>query len=164
MLIKFTFVKHRVNKNRCHFKIQKLYYTCNWDFLPLSPALAALLLFCWLLTIFLLGLAFGLSEGGKFAKLVTFRAREDLKISEFYKICQCLRFIGIPKSLIICQHYKVRNSKVNKGNLVEINGKKRYFDLSGLFSCGRGNGILISMLTFLKGKGNLWKITFYLCS
>ena len=120
MLIKFTFVKHRVNKNRCHFKIQKLYYTCNWDFLPLSPALAALLLFCWLLTIFLLGLAFGLSEGGKFAKLVTFRAREDLKISEFYKICQCLRFIGIPKSLIICQHYKVRNSKVNNGNLVEI--------------------------------------------
>ena len=29
-------------------------------------------MFCWLLTIFLLGLAFGLSEGGRLARLVTF--------------------------------------------------------------------------------------------
>ena len=60
-------------------KENDIYSTCNWDFLPLSPALAALLLFCWLLTIFLLGFAFGLSEGGRFARLVTLRANEDLK-------------------------------------------------------------------------------------
>ena len=35
-------------------------------------ALLAAAMFCWLLTIFLLGLAFGLSDGGKLAKLVTF--------------------------------------------------------------------------------------------
>jgi hypothetical protein len=35
------------------------------------------LLFCWLLTIFRLGLAFGRSEGGKLAKLVTFLTDEE---------------------------------------------------------------------------------------
>ena len=49
--------------------------TCNWHFLLLSPALVALL-FCWLLTIFRLGLAFGLSEGGRLARLVTFLTEE----------------------------------------------------------------------------------------
>lgn len=34
-------------------------------------------MFCWLLTIFLLGLAFGLSDGGKLAKLVTFLTADD---------------------------------------------------------------------------------------
>ena len=33
-------------------------------------------MFCWLLTIFLLGLAFGLSDGGRLAKLVTFLTAE----------------------------------------------------------------------------------------
>ena len=44
----------------------------------LPPALAAAAaMFCWLLTIFLLGLAFGLSDGGKLAKLVTFLTADD---------------------------------------------------------------------------------------
>ena len=38
----------------------------------LSAAPALLAMFCWLLTIFLLGLAFGLSDGGRLARLVTF--------------------------------------------------------------------------------------------
>ena len=46
--------------------------TCNWHFLLLSAPPALLAMFCWLLTIFLLGLAFGLSEGGRLARLVTF--------------------------------------------------------------------------------------------
>ena len=34
-------------------------------------------MFCWLLAIFLLGLALGLSDGGKLARLVTFLTPEE---------------------------------------------------------------------------------------
>lgn len=37
-------------------------------------------MFCWLLTIFRLGLAFGLSDGGKLAKLVTFLTEDEAEV------------------------------------------------------------------------------------
>ena len=43
----------------------------------LFPATEAAAMFCWLLAIFLLGLALGLSDGGKLARLVTFLTPEE---------------------------------------------------------------------------------------